>query len=65
MNRAPLGSFTPRFDVRRHHRLVAAWNPDQHPSVDVFLPTCGEDVDILRNAAIGVASLRYAGTVTV
>lgn len=58
-------SFTREFDLAAHDRLVATWKPGRYPSVDVFLPTCGEDLDILRNTAQWVAGLRFPGAVTV
>jgi cellulose synthase (UDP-forming) len=37
------------FDFAAHRRLVATWHPVTYPSVDVFLPVCGEPVAVLRN----------------
>jgi cellulose synthase (UDP-forming) len=53
-----------RFD--EHRRLVDSWRPDVYPSVDVFLPVCGEPVDVLRNTWKYVAAMseHYQGTVT-
>lgn len=48
-----------------HDRLVASWRPAVLPSVDVFLPSCGEDLPILANTYTAVAGLTYAGKVTV
>jgi cellulose synthase (UDP-forming) len=42
--------FTPPFDLERHRRIVREWKPARHPSVDVFLPVCGEPLDVLLNA---------------
>ena len=49
-----------------HRRLVKSWRPDVYPSVDVFLPVCGEPVDVLRNTWKYVAEMseHYQGTVT-
>jgi cellulose synthase (UDP-forming) len=54
------------FDLAEHKRIVAGWMPLWYPSVDVFLPVCGEPMPVLRNAWIGVAALRkrYRGQVT-
>jgi cellulose synthase (UDP-forming) len=41
--------FTPRFDIEGHRRLVSGWTPEIFPSVDVFLPVCGEPTEVLRN----------------
>ena len=38
------------FDLDEHKRIVAAWAPRRYPSVDVFLPVCGEPIEVLRNA---------------
>lgn len=37
------------FDMKRHRRLVQEWSPALYPSIDVFLPVCGEPLDVLRN----------------
>jgi cellulose synthase (UDP-forming) len=54
------------FDLAQHKQIVARWRPLRYPSVDVFLPTCGEPIDVLRNAWNHVAQLRsaYQGQVT-
>ena len=54
------------FDVRAHRRLVDSWKPERYPSVDVFLPVCGEPVDVLRNTwqYVALMSEYYQGTVT-
>ena len=38
---------TPDFDMRAHRRLVR--RNTVHPSVDVFLPVCGEPAEVLAN----------------
>lgn len=58
-------SFTRDWDVDRHDRFVAGWAPEHAPTIDVFLPTCGEDLAVLRNTAEHVAAMRYSGAVTV
>jgi Glycosyl transferase family group 2 len=54
------------FDLAEHKRIVAGWRPLWYPSVDVFLPVCGEPLEVLRNAWAHVAQLRhhYRGVVT-
>ncbi len=37
------------FDVERHRALVRRWRPARYPPVDVFLPVCGEPLEVLRN----------------
>ena len=34
--------FTRGFHVKKHRQVVARWQPEHHPSVDIFLPVCGE-----------------------
>ena len=54
------------FDFREHRRLVDSWKPERYPSVDVFLPVCGEPADVLRNTwhYVALMSEYYPGTVT-
>ncbi|MDH6575196.1 cellulose synthase (UDP-forming) [Kitasatospora sp. MAP5-34] len=61
-----LEAFTPSFDLKTHRRLVRAWNPGRHPSVDVFLPVCGEPVEVLHNTWTYVQLMAdaYQGPVT-
>ncbi len=49
------------FDDTEHRRLVEAWQPagDEFPSVDVFLPICGEDIRVLNNTWEHVLALDY------
>jgi cellulose synthase (UDP-forming) len=48
---------TKDFDMAAHDRLVAEWRPVDHPSLDVFLPICREDVEVLVNTWTGVSAL--------
>jgi cellulose synthase (UDP-forming) len=48
------------FDLAQHRKIVASWLPLWYPSVDVFLPTCGEPIELLRNTWSYVAALRSA-----
>jgi len=48
-----------------HEVLIRAWSPERAPSVDVFLPTCGEPLDVLCNAYHHVARVRWRGELTV
>ncbi|WP_327179392.1 glycosyltransferase [Streptomyces sp. NBC_01335] len=41
--------FSPSFDIGAHRALVRAWSPREYPSVDVFLPVCGEPLEVLHN----------------
>ena len=48
------------FDASAHRRLVASWRPVSVPTLDVFLPICGEPLDVLRNTWAHVAQLIQA-----
>jgi cellulose synthase (UDP-forming) len=48
------------FSLARHQALVARWNPVRFPSVDIFLPICGEPIEVLRNTWVGVFELIHA-----
>ena len=39
-----VNGFTRDFDWRRHERFVRSWRPAVIPTVDVFLPVCGEPI---------------------
>ena len=53
------------FDIAAHKRLVARWRPTEYPSVDVFLPVCGEPLPVLRNTWTHVRAMarHYPGKV--
>lgn len=50
-----------RIEAGEHRALVAAWRPDSYPSVDIFLPTCGEPMELLASRYEHVAAMDYAG----
>ena len=51
-------NFTGRgFDLVAHKALVSAWQPPDHPSVDILLPICGEPAEVLANTWTAVAGL--------
>jgi cellulose synthase (UDP-forming) len=54
------------FDLASHSKLVASWSPSHYPSLDIFLPVCGEPLAVLRNTWIHVFELigAYPGTST-
>lgn len=55
-----------RRDTLASHRLrVQTWLPAQHPSVDVFLPSAGEDLAVLANTYRHVAALDWPGRLEV
>lgn len=58
-----VNAFTRDFDLDEHRRLVREWRPERYPSVDVFLPVCGEPIEVLHNTWTHVRALadRYPG----
>ncbi len=54
-----------RIDLVGHRATVAGWAQgrpaEQFPSVDVFLPSCGEPLDVLANTYWHVARLQWPG----
>ena len=53
----PLGLTGRGFSIERHRELVQSWRPQRYPDVDIFLPCCGEPIEVLRNSWIAVAAL--------
>jgi cellulose synthase (UDP-forming) len=55
------------FDIESHRRLVRRWRPARYPSVDVFLPVCGEPLEVLGNTWSSVSEMarRYPGRMVV
>jgi cellulose synthase/poly-beta-1,6-N-acetylglucosamine synthase-like glycosyltransferase len=45
------------FDLAAHQARVRAWHPPSYPGVDIFLPICGEPIELLRNTWTAVAGL--------
>ncbi|WP_062736647.1 glycosyltransferase family 2 protein [Kocuria turfanensis] len=58
-------TFRRRTTEAEHRRRCMSWRPDRVPSVDVFLPTAGEPLEILNNTYRYVARLEYPGRVDV
>jgi cellulose synthase (UDP-forming) len=59
-------NFTGRsFDYEGHRALVEAWRPSRYPDVDIFLPICGEPMEVIYNTWVNVFELvhAYPGTV--
>jgi cellulose synthase (UDP-forming) len=48
------------FDLEAYELRIMAWWPRRYPSVDVFLPICGEPIEVLRNTWEGVAEMAHA-----
>jgi cellulose synthase (UDP-forming) len=54
-----------RDTLESHRAVVATWTPDTSPSVDVFLPSAGEDLAVLANTYRHVANLDWKGDLNV
>jgi cellulose synthase (UDP-forming) len=57
MMSTPLAFVGRGFDFARHTELVRNWQPDHHPDVDIYLPICGEPINVLANSWAAVADL--------
>jgi cellulose synthase (UDP-forming) len=60
-------NFTGRgFDFQAHRLRISTWLPLWYPSVDIYLPICGEPIEVLRNTWTAVAELIsfYRGPIT-
>lgn len=54
-----------RLTKQSHKILMVSWRPVVKPSVDVFLPSAGEDLSILRNTYEYVSKLDWGGRLAV
>ncbi|WP_170149077.1 glycosyltransferase family 2 protein [Geodermatophilus normandii] len=54
-----------RVTYSSHVEKVGNWQPDVYPSVDVFLPSAGEDVQVLANTYWHVARMEWPGRLVV
>jgi len=53
--------FYPEFSIEKHQKFVRSfWQNNQQPSVDVFLPVAGEDIDTIRLTWQGVRAIKYS-----
>jgi cellulose synthase (UDP-forming) len=62
------GLNTRRVSRRSHAELLSDWDtngPAVGPSVDVYLPTCGEDLSVLRNTYEFVSRMEWDGQLDV
>ena len=50
-----------RLTFAQHRALVEGWKPDYPASVDVLLPTAGEELEVLLNTYEHVSKLRWHG----
>ncbi|WP_213815121.1 glycosyltransferase family 2 protein [Glaciihabitans sp. dw_435] len=58
-----------RVSKKSHQELITHWAathpPQEFPTVDVYLPCCGEDLDILRNTYTHVSKMEWGGELNV
>ncbi len=45
------------FDLAAHTERVQGWRPAAYPDIDIYLPICGEPIELLRNTWTAVAAL--------
>jgi cellulose synthase/poly-beta-1,6-N-acetylglucosamine synthase-like glycosyltransferase len=51
-------NFTGRgFDLAAHQGRIMSWRPPSYPDVDIFLPICGEPIEVLHNTWTAVSGL--------
>ena len=59
------GSRARGLELADHRHLVEGWAPEAYPTIDVFLPSAGEDLAVLGNTFRHVSRLLWPGTVSV
>lgn len=55
----------PRMTLAEHRERVKGWRGTPEPAVDVFLPTCGEPLDVLENTFSYASRIAWRGERTV
>jgi cellulose synthase (UDP-forming) len=51
-------NFTGRnFDLAAHRAKIHCWQPSRYPVLDIFLPVCGEPLEVLHNTWSAVSEL--------
>ncbi|WP_111765976.1 glycosyltransferase [Nakamurella deserti] len=53
-----------RVTLPDHRFLVETYDPEEFPSVDVYLPTCGESPELLANTLHWISQLEWQGELT-
>ena len=48
------------FDLAAHQARIRAWEPTAYPDVDIYLPICGEPIEMLGNSWAAVCGLLAA-----
>ncbi len=62
-----VNTFSKTFDLELHKNLISRWKKFNKPSVDIFLPTAGEDLQVLKNTWDGISELKnhYQGPIQI
>ncbi len=60
-----LRTLRPRLTLPAHRAMTASYLPSPHDTVDIWLPTCGEPLRVLRNQYRHVALVQWHAPVTV
>ena len=55
----------PRLTLEEHREKTRRWRVAREPSVDVFIPCCGEPLEVLDNTFYHVNRIAWRGTKTV
>ncbi len=53
----PVNFTGPGFDLGAHETFIRAWLPGSYPTIDIFLPICGEPIEVLKNTWTAVSAL--------
>jgi cellulose synthase (UDP-forming) len=54
-----LRSHKPRLTLAEHKAVISRYRPDMADTVDIWVPTCGEPLPLLRNTCRAVAAIRW------
>ncbi len=55
-----LNLFYKQFDLKKHARVLEEyWQKNENPSIDVFLPICGEKIELIKNTWEYVSKINY------
>jgi len=51
------------FDLAAHQARIRSWHPASYPDIEIYLPICGEPIELLRNTWTAAARLieQYEG----
>jgi cellulose synthase (UDP-forming) len=58
-------TFARTIGLHDHKQVVRDWRPRQYPAVDVYLPTKGEELDLVENTMRYLTRLEWPGTLRI